>query len=131
MPETKNQTPKHAVTVTCPVCKENVAGQRFAPHLEKCLNGGKRGGLVGNKKSSSSFGGLGIGLPYYNVVKKVDHYPQSLVVRVRLKDGIPKRNAIREGAPLSEFISWKEIEQAVSATTQQPVTAITSVASVT
>lgn len=84
------------------------------------MNGGKRGGLVGNKKSaSSSFGGLGIGLPYYNVVKKVDHYPQSLVVRVRLKDGMPKRNAIREGAPLSEFMSWKEIEQAVTASTQQ------------
>ena len=92
--------------------------------MEKCLNGGKRGGLVGNKKSSSSIGGgLGIGLPYYNVVKKVDHYPQSLVIRVRLKDGIPKRNSIREGAPLSEFISWKEIEQAVATSTQQPVTA--------
>lgn len=103
------------MTVTCPVCKENVVGQRFAPHLEKCLNGGKRGGLVGNKKSASSYGSLGIGLPYYNVVKKVDQYPQSLVVRIRLKDGLPKRNAIREGAPLSEFISTKEIENAVAA----------------
>lgn len=29
--------------VSCPVCFEVVAGLRFAPHLEKCLNGGKRG----------------------------------------------------------------------------------------
>jgi len=84
--EAKLPTPKQQpIVVSCPVCKEAVAGQRFAPHLEKCLNGGKRGGL-GNKKSSS-FSALGIGLPYYNVTKKVDHYPQSLVVRVKLKDG--------------------------------------------
>ena len=84
--ETKIPTPKQqAITISCPVCKETVAGQRFAPHLEKCLNGGKRGGL-GNKKSTS-FSSLGIGLPYYNVTKKVDHYPQSLVVRVKLKGG--------------------------------------------
>ena len=30
---------------------------------------------------------MGIGLPYFNLVKKLDPYPQSLVVRVRFKDG--------------------------------------------
>ena len=75
--------------VTCPVCKETVAGQRFAPHLEKCLNGGKRGGLPSKKTSGTgcSSNDMGIGLPYYSQIKKVDPYPLSLIVRVRLKDG--------------------------------------------
>jgi hypothetical protein len=33
----------------CPVCLELVGGLRFAPHLEKCMNGGKRGGISRRK----------------------------------------------------------------------------------
>jgi Sgf11 (transcriptional regulation protein) len=76
--------------VTCPVCYETVAGQRFAPHLEKCLNGGKRGGGPSKKSSlssSCSTNNLGIGLPYYTAPKKIDPFPLSLVIRIRLKDG--------------------------------------------
>ena len=29
----------------CPICNQLVAGGRFAPHLERCLAGGKRGGI--------------------------------------------------------------------------------------
>ena len=32
-----------STVVGCPICKEVVSGHRFAPHLEKCMNGGKRG----------------------------------------------------------------------------------------
>ena len=77
--------------VSCPVCYETVAGQRFAPHLEKCLNGGKRGGLPSKKTSTgtncNNSNNMGIGLPYYSQIKKVDPYPNSLIVRVKLKDG--------------------------------------------
>ena len=78
-----------STVVGCPLCKEVVSGHRFAPHLEKCMNGGKRGGLVPVKKTSTAYSNsnIGIGLPYQNISKKIDNYPQSLVVRVRLKDG--------------------------------------------
>ena len=84
----KTSTSSQPNIVTCPVCYATVAGTRFAPHLEKCLNGGTRGGLPAKKASlSSSSNNMGIGLPYYTQVKKVDPYPNSLIVRVRLKDG--------------------------------------------
>lgn len=54
--------------------------------MEKCLNGGKRGGIP-SKKASCSTNSMGIGLPYYTQIKKVDPYPLSLIVRIRLKDG--------------------------------------------
>jgi len=103
--------------VSCPVCYEIVAGLRFAPHLEKCLNGGKRGGIQAKKSSTTSCNGnnMGIGLPYFSMVKKPDPYPQSLVVRVRFKDGVPKKSQIREGVLLADFQSWKEIEEACKA----------------
>ena len=85
----KNYSSSQSNIVTCPVCYETVAGQRFAPHLEKCLNGGKRGGLPSKKASGAgcSTNNMGIGLPYYSQIKKVDPYPLSLIVRIRLKDG--------------------------------------------
>lgn len=36
------QTHLAPMTVICPVCSTQVGGQRFAPHLERCMNGGKR-----------------------------------------------------------------------------------------
>ena len=30
---------------------------------------------------------MGIGLPYYTAPKKIDPFPLSLVIRIRLKDG--------------------------------------------
>ena len=86
----KNNSSNQPNIVTCPVCYETVAGQRFAPHLEKCLNGGKRGGGPSKKASlpsSCTTNNLGIGLPYYTAPKKIDPYPLSLVIRIRLKDG--------------------------------------------
>ena len=92
--------------VSCPVCYETVAGQRFAPHLEKCLNGGKRGGLPSKKSSTgtncNSSNNMGIGLPYYSQVKKIDPYPNSLIVRVKLKDG-GKKNSFTAIMSHSDF----------------------------
>jgi hypothetical protein len=49
----------------------------------------KLGGIQAKKSSSTSYNGnnMGIGLPYFNMAKKPDPYPQSLVVRVRFRDG--------------------------------------------
>ena len=76
--------------VACPICGETVAGQRFAPHLEKCINGGKRGGGLPKKSSLPSKGSsqsAGFHLPYYTAPRKIDPHPSSLVIRIRLKDG--------------------------------------------
>ena len=78
-----------AGTVNCPICSEIVSGRRFAPHLEKCMNGGKRGSkkhydyihddaltskaLVKPKSSES--------------LEAQDAYPKSLIVRIKLKNG--------------------------------------------
>jgi hypothetical protein len=44
--------------------------------------------MQAKKSSTTSYNNnMGIGLPYFNMVKKPDPYPQSLVVRVRFKDG--------------------------------------------
>jgi len=91
-------------SVKCPMCYETIGGQRFAPHLEKCMKGGKRGGRKDKYYSSLS-------LPYYNInaakpkppMTLVDPHPQSLVVRIRLKNGQPKYNNMRCGATIEEF----------------------------
>jgi hypothetical protein len=56
-----------------------VSGNRFAPHLEKCLNGGKRAA-----KTTTSF----TAPPPEKKVKMppVDPHPQSLVIRIKLKN---------------------------------------------
>lgn len=67
--------------VVCSLCGEAVAGSRYAPHLEKCMNGGKRG----SKKHYDSLQD-----PVYKSKYKkefVDPYPNSLVVRIRYKNG--------------------------------------------
>jgi hypothetical protein len=69
--------------VSCPVCRENVSGQRFALHLEKCLNGGKRAaarrkpgnGQVADPTASSSIS-----------TRRLNTYG-SLIVRIKLNNG--------------------------------------------
>jgi hypothetical protein len=65
--------------VICPICFEQVSGTRFAPHLDKCMRGGKRG--IKNIQY--------IGLPEEKKSKKVfiDPYPDSLIIRLKCKDG--------------------------------------------
>jgi hypothetical protein len=75
-------------TVVCPLCKESVAGVRYAPHLERCMNGGKRG----VRRHYDFLHDNAVSLPYYSSKPKqkkefVDPYPDSLVIRVRVKNG--------------------------------------------
>jgi hypothetical protein len=74
-------------TVNCPICSELVAGRRFAPHLERCMNGGKRGvkrhydylhdeGTAKPPKAKSG-----------DALELLDPLPTSLIVRIKLKNG--------------------------------------------
>ena len=67
------------------MCHELVAGTRFAVHLEKCMNGGKRG--------SRRFYESLIDDGYKGVVKPkiingfIDPYPKSLIIKIKLRNG--------------------------------------------
>lgn len=71
-------------TVTCPVCTELVAGTRFAPHLEKCMNGGKRNS---RKYYDALTDDTGLRPTKVSKVVEADPHPNSLIVRVRMKNG--------------------------------------------
>mmetsp|Transcript_2848 Transcript_2848/g.4315 ORF Transcript_2848/g.4315 Transcript_2848/m.4315 type:complete len:192 (+) Transcript_2848:161-736(+) len=78
--------------VSCPLCKERVAGQRFALHLEKCLNGGKRS--ASTRRKPTAYTEEKVSVP--TQTRPRSSYG-SLVVRIRLKDGAPipqKREAV-------------------------------------
>jgi hypothetical protein len=89
------------MVVQCPLCLESVAGTRFAPHLEKCMNGGKRTSLTTRK-----YDGL-YGDDWHTGSKAkavfCDPFPNSAIVRVKLKQGVPRPNQQREGVSLEEF----------------------------
>jgi hypothetical protein len=91
--------------VQCPVCNESVGAVRFAPHLEKCLRGGKRG----NRDTKSSL--FDVGLQYATKVKAVpkDPHPESLVIRIKTKNGVPKPNQIRIGVAMEEWLQNKPV----------------------
>lgn len=68
--------------VSCPICEELVGASRFAYHLEKCMNGGKRGTrkhydylhdeVMERPKPKKEF---------------VDPHPNSMIVKIKLKNG--------------------------------------------
>jgi Sgf11 (transcriptional regulation protein) len=73
-------------TAICPLCRESVGASRFAPHLERCMRGGKRGGVGSKRTLHCSIQELG--LPYYTVrPKPVDPYPKSMIIKVKLRNG--------------------------------------------
>ena len=88
--------------IICSVCFEKVSGIRFAPHLEKCLNGGKRGGYKSYVPMS---------LPNYKVpkvvVERLDPYPNSLIIKIKMKNGMPISNQERTGTTIEEFDLYK------------------------
>lgn len=70
-----------SAAVACPICQEQVGGQRFAPHLERCMNGGKRG--------SRKYAEIMLEDSYQSKAGKVkvtDLYPNSLVVKIKVKN---------------------------------------------
>lgn len=93
----------HPMVVQCPLCLEHVAGTRFAPHLEKCMNGGKRGS-IGTRKPDL------YGDEVHTKVKTVfmDPYPNSPIVRIKLRNGLPRATQLREGATLEEFLALQQ-----------------------
>lgn len=91
----------NGLIVCCPICIEQVSGLRFANHLEKCMRGGKRGA-----RGSRPFTELS--LPYTYPKVRVDPYPQSLVIRFKIKNGQVRTGQIREGASLDEFKRSKQ-----------------------
>lgn len=71
--------------VSCPVCRENVSGQRFALHLEKCLNGGKRA-AARRKPGTLQIIDPPTALTAPSNSRRQNSYG-SLIVRVKLKNG--------------------------------------------
>ncbi|KAJ1431503.1 hypothetical protein B484DRAFT_448327 [Ochromonadaceae sp. CCMP2298] len=111
----KEKKGSNASVVSCPVCAENVSGLRFAPHLEKCLNGGKRG----SKRHYDCLQDEGMGKSLKKVHKNMDPFPNSLIVRFKMKGGVPKGNKWRVGARSEDFASGI-ISQGVSAALTAP-----------
>lgn len=80
--------------VKCPVCTEAVGGSRFAPHLEKCLKGKmrrvqklKRPGEEPSPALSKRFDFPSIPTKPRVIKEIVDPHPQSLIIRIKMKDG--------------------------------------------
>ena len=81
---------KQLQTVLCPVCLADVSGQRFAPHLGKCMKGGKRPIKVASTATlpvSVPSSSDNIVLTKPSASSNVDPYPESLVIRIKLKNG--------------------------------------------
>jgi len=109
----------HRQVARCPVCDQPVAGARFAPHLERCLSGGKRSGLdlaslgghhSGRAKASAPIGTVS------TVRYSQDPHPHSAVVRIRINvsgatQGLPKVYQDREGVSAEE---WERANAAAS-----------------
>lgn len=66
--------------VVCNICGKDVAGSRFAVHLERCMNGGKRS----NRRHYEVLGGDDLRKAKKEIV---DPFPQSMVVRVKVRAG--------------------------------------------
>jgi hypothetical protein len=90
----------------CPVCLEQVSGMRFAPHLEKCINGGKRVSV----SRTSLYDDAG-----WLQTKKVpftDPYPSSHIIRIKtMRNGVPRANLVREGVSLEEWLQVLQQQQ--------------------
>jgi hypothetical protein len=69
--------------ITCNLCGEMVAGSRYAPHLERCMNGGKRG----SRKHFDALQDISKSIKSSKSMKRSDPYPQSMVVRIKLRHG--------------------------------------------
>eukprot|EP01039_Chlorochromonas_danica_P002204 gene2204-2407_t len=89
--------------ISCNVCGKDIAGSRYAPHLERCLQGGKRA----VRRPSDLFP------EEQRKIKKevVDPFPNSPVVRIKLRAGVPMGNKVRLGASLEEFYASKTKEE--------------------
>ena len=82
----------------CPICSQIVAGSRFAPHLERCLGGGKR---VGRTHFSSL---EEVAIKKVKPQPFVDPHPNSAIVRIKsLYRRPPLAKQVREGVSKEEW----------------------------
>jgi hypothetical protein len=65
--------------VACNICGKEIAGSRYAPHLERCMNGGKRG--------AKRYDFLTDDLRAKTKKDFVDPCPQSMVVKIKFRQG--------------------------------------------
>lgn len=114
--------------VQCPVCLESIWGGRFAPHLEKCLkrkgHGKGKNGKINGKAPSNRFDFPAIPMKERKVRDTSDPYPESTIIRIKLREGgkavnqihvsysgftifyisvVPYGNSFRIGATLEDF----------------------------
>ncbi len=80
--------------VQCPVCLEAVGGARFAPHLEKCLRGKQRrnnkiNGTTNHVDNvrSKKFNFPSLPIKPRKIRDTSDPHPNSLVIRIKLREG--------------------------------------------
>lgn len=73
--------------MNCPICNELVAGRRFAPHLERCMHGGKRGTKRHYDYLHDELGKSLVKAKSSDVIEPQDPHPKSLVIRIKLKQG--------------------------------------------
>jgi len=74
-------------TVNCPICHELVSGKRFAPHLERCMNGGKRGAKRNYDYLHDEPAPAKPAVKAKPIETDQDPHPNSLIVRLKLKNG--------------------------------------------
>lgn len=74
-------------TVNCPICHELVSGKRFAPHLERCMNGGKRGSKRNYDYLHDEPAPARPAAKVKPVETDQDPLRNSLIVRLKLKNG--------------------------------------------
>lgn len=79
-PQASSSSGTNSRFVSCNVCGKDIAGGRFAPHLERCMNGGSR----------TTTGGFDL-LP--DTVREkpkkehIDPHPTSMVIRIKMRNG--------------------------------------------
>lgn len=70
------------------MCNEMVSGRRFAPHLERCMNGGKRGSKRHYDFLHDDYGSRSLVKPKSSdALDQADLYPKSLIIRMQLRNG--------------------------------------------
>ena len=93
-------------SVICPSCKQLTGAAKFALHLEKCLKGGIRNNkrIFGEtEQNSKRFDFPDVLPPRASRLPPIDPYPESLVIKIKLKDGKPYRNLFRLGVSMEDF----------------------------
>lgn len=80
MDTARSYVTQYGSTISCPHCKQEIGGSRFATHLEKCMTGGKRG-------SRKHYDALDDQFFFQGRASKIDPHPDSLIVKIKMRKG--------------------------------------------